>query len=159
MVRSWIPSNVHIHPLPPNWNLIFFYSPVTWTFPYLALQIPTSASSLTCLSFCFLHHPNARPQQLLLDTSSELTLYKLPWLHTAHLAPAQCYDLISYHSPSHLSYSSHNGFFLLLQLAKTLARAVVFASTPPPQSCPILAWMVSSYFSDPSLNIFTGHSV
>lgn len=46
-------------------------------------------------------------------------------------------------------------FFLLFQLAKTLARAVVFALTPPP-SCPILAWMVSFYFSDPSLNIFTG---
>lgn len=101
MVTSWILSNVHICPLPPHWNSIFFYSPVTWTLPYLTPQLPTSAFSLTYLSRFPHYLNNAHPQWLLLETSSQLPLYRLPLLHTTHLAPVQHDDLTSYCSPSH----------------------------------------------------------
>ena len=152
MGMFWIPSKIQIHPLPPYGNLIFCCIPGTWALPYVTSQIPRYGSLLTWLPFWFPHHPNEHPQWLLLETSS--WVFPLETALMTNHPPGPCPPLWTHRlplSPSPFPIPATMAFFLLLQHTETLARAVPFASIPP-LLCPIWTGVVSSCWSDPSLN-------
>lgn len=144
---------------PSNVSILFLlieiesFTLAQWPFLASLPQIPTYSSSLTWLSLFWFQH-----QLMYILSVPKFTLERLPLLPPTHLAPAQLYDLIFYQSLLHPLYSATMASFCCSSMSRPWQELFPLPQFPFLPS-PVLAWIVSSWLSDPSINAFADHPV